>query len=414
MSVYPPPSETLPIFNKNVFQSVEFDTRYLKINADTNLTMNGNDILGVQNLGFEDGTIQETAFTGLEPGAIALENVLADGDNALGQDITNLGTLNFSNGTNQTTAFDNTITITDTNTSGTYYPVFVSGTGLQIDLRADASITPLTISIPSPINPTDIIDKQFINNIILEDFNADTDTATAPALIGQKIVFNETGTGGTTYYIGNFSAELVDGAYGRNGIIQMNSGGSGGNETMLLTDTIYSISNIEQIVIGFVPLGNGNFTQPRSPVGNIQQHFGISAINQQTGSATTNSILWRLGTTTTTPPTWEFVINNVVQYTSVLGDLTGKWCRATFNITEPTAGNYSVSTTLVNLTDGTTETTDAFPLTAADFSNFTPQTLGLHIVSGTYNGVNKFLGVDYIQLKLKLYNIGGGNTLAFR
>lgn len=411
MSVYPPPSETLPIFNKNVFQSVEFDTRYLKINADTNLTMNGNDILGVQNLGFEDGTIQETAYTGLEPGAIALGNVLADGDDALGQNINNLGTLNFSNGTNQTTAFDNTITITDTNTSGTYYPVFVSGTGLQIDLRADASITPLTISIPSPINPTDIVDKQFIYNTILEDFNADT---ASNSLFGQKIVFNETGTGSVNYYLGAFSAPLVAGAFGRAGILQMNSGGSGGNETMLLTDTIYSISNIEQIVVGFIPLGQASFTGTPVPQGDILQHFGISATAQQTGNATTNSILWRLNSTTGTPPTWEFVINNVVQYTSVLGDLTGKWCRATFDITEPTAGNYSVSTTLVNLTDGTTETTSVFPLVAGDFLDFAPQTQGLLIVSGTDNGTNKFFGVDYIQLKQKLYNIGGGNTLAFR
>jgi hypothetical protein len=44
MSVYPPPTENLPIFNKLVFQGVEYDGRYLKIEADTNLFMNGNDI----------------------------------------------------------------------------------------------------------------------------------------------------------------------------------------------------------------------------------------------------------------------------------------------------------------------------------------------------------------------------------
>ena len=411
MSVYSPPSETLPIFNKNVFQSVAFDTRYLKISAQSNEIMNGYNIDGVGTLGFEDGTTQITAFVEDEPGAISIANVLADGDDALGQNINNLGTLNFSNGTNQTTAFDNTITITDTNTSGTYYPVFVSGTGLQIDLRADASITPLTISIPSPINPTDIVDKQFIYNTILEDFNADTANS---ALLGQKIVFNETGTGGAGYYIGAISAPLVAGAVGRSGFIQLNSGGSGGNETMLFTDTIYSISNIEQVVVGFIPLGQATFSGTPVPQGDILQFFGISATSQQSGTATTNSILWRLRSLTATIPTWEFVINNVVQYTSVLGDLTGKWCRATFDITEPTAGNYSVSTTLVNLTDGTTETTSVFPLVAGDFLDFAPQTQGLLMVSGTDNGTNKYFGVDYIQLKQKLFNIGGGDTLAFR
>jgi hypothetical protein len=146
MATYPPPTENLPIFNKVVFAGVEYDGRYLKIEADTNLFMNGGDIDGVQTLGFEDGTFQTTAFTGNEPGAIALSNVLIDGDDALGNDITNLGTLNFSNGTNQTTAYDNTITITETNTDATYYPVFASGTGLQIDLRADASTTPFSIN----------------------------------------------------------------------------------------------------------------------------------------------------------------------------------------------------------------------------------------------------------------------------
>ena len=146
MATYPPPTEDLPIFNKNVFAGVEYDGRYLKIEADTNEFMNGNNITGVGTLGFNDGTNQTTAFTGLAPGSIALGNVLADGEDALGQDINNLGTLNFSNGTNQTTAYDNTITITETNTNATFYPVFASGTGIQLDLRADASTTPFSIN----------------------------------------------------------------------------------------------------------------------------------------------------------------------------------------------------------------------------------------------------------------------------
>lgn len=146
MSVYPPPTENLPIFNKLVFQGVEYDGRYLKIEADTNLFMNGNNIDGVASLGFEDGTTQTTAFTGLVPGSIALSNVLADGDDALGQDITNLGTLNFSDGTNQTTAYNNTITIQNSNTNSVFYPVFVDGNGLQKDLLADTTTAPFSIN----------------------------------------------------------------------------------------------------------------------------------------------------------------------------------------------------------------------------------------------------------------------------
>ena len=143
---YPPPTENLPIFNRKVFTGVEYDGRYLKIDADTNLLMNGNNITGVENLGFEDGTIQETAFTGLEPGSISLENVLADGDNAFGQDILNLGTLNFSNGTNQITAYDNTITITETDTDASFFIVFTSGSGLQLDLRTDTLTNPISVN----------------------------------------------------------------------------------------------------------------------------------------------------------------------------------------------------------------------------------------------------------------------------
>ena len=248
-------------------------------------------------------------------------------------------------------------------------------------------------------------------NTTLEDFDTDTNTAST---LGFNIRFNETGSGSSTYFTAsNLSAPYVAGAVGRVGLIQLNSGGSSGQETMLFTDTIYSIANIEQVIIGFIPLGNANFTSTGGSASNVRQHFGISATTQQVGNATTNSILWRLEGGGFIP-TWEFVINNVVQYTTTLGDLTGKWCRATFDITEPSAGNYSVSTTLVNLTDGTTETTSAFPLVSADFSNFAPQTQRLLMVSGTQNSNNKYFGVDYVQTKLKLYPIGGGDTLAFR
>jgi len=274
--------------------------------------------------------------------------------------------------------------------------------GLNITNLNDVALTTINGTVYPPPTSSDTI---------LEDFNADTANGN---IFGQKIVFNKSGSGSTIYYQGAFSAPLVAGAVGRSGLIQLNSGGSSGQETMLLTDTIYSISTIEQIIVGFIPLGQATFLGTPSPQGNIAQHFGISATLQQTGNANTNSILWRLNSTTGTPPTWEFVINNVVQYTSVLGDLNGKWCRATFDITEPTAGNYSVSTTLVNLSDGTTETTSAFPLVAGDFSDFAPQTQGLLIVSGTDNGTNKYFGVDYVQLKQNLFQIGGGDTLAFR
>jgi hypothetical protein len=334
--------------------------------------------------------------------SVTLDAVLTSGNDAGGQSITNLNdvALTTINGLPPAGAENLQQTLTIGNNAGSN----------DIDMNnqdiLNVNNIDLTTINGSAYPPTSSADTT------LEDFDTNTNNS---AVLGLNIRFNETGSGSSTYYTSSaFAGTYVAGVVGRSGLIQLNSGGSSGQETMLLTNTIYSIYNLEQVVIGFIPLANENFSITPVPAGNIRQHFGISATAQQLGTATTNSILWRLSSPSSTIPTWQFVINNVVQYTSTLGDLTSKWCRATFDITEPTAGNYSVSTTLVNLTDGTTETTSAFPLVAGDFSGFKPQTQGLLMVSGTDNNTNKYFGVDYVQTKLKLFPIGGGNTLAFR
>jgi microcystin-dependent protein len=75
MSVYPPPTENLPIFNRVVFTSPvltegEADGRYLKLEAQSNEDMNNKGILDINRLVFNDGTTQTTAFTGAVAGAV--------------------------------------------------------------------------------------------------------------------------------------------------------------------------------------------------------------------------------------------------------------------------------------------------------------------------------------------------------
>ena len=271
------------------------------------------------------------------------------------------------------------------------------------------SFTALPECSAIPINDNQLVNKSFVYNTTLEDFDADTNNNT---FAGRKIVFNETGTGSYIYYAGDFSSDVIGGTIGRRGILQLNSGGSGGNETMLLPDRIYSLANITKLTFGFIPLGNENFaTEGRVPPANIAQALGLSGAVQQTGTATSQSILWRLLSLSGTVPTWEFVINNVVQYTSTLGELTGKWCRVSFDISFDGV-NYSVQSTLTNLTDGTTETTAVYTLTTGFVFNL--NSIAPYMLSGTNNNTNKYLGIDYCELQQNLYNIGGGNTITFR
>jgi hypothetical protein len=271
------------------------------------------------------------------------------------------------------------------------------------------SFTALPECSAVPINDNQLVNKSFVYNTILEDFDVNPPSAT---IAGTKIEFTETGVGVMLFYTGNFSSDIISGVIGRRGLYQIRSGGSTFDDAKVISDIIYSIANIKKVTFGFIPLGNEGFaTEGRAPAGNIFQLIGLSATSQTLGQATTQSIIWRLASNSATIPTWEFVLNNVVQYTSTLGELTGKWCRVSFDITFDGV-NYSVQSTLTNLTDGTTETTAVYPLTTGYI--FTPNSIGLYFSSRTNNNTNKYLGIDYCELQQNLYDIGGGNTITFR
>jgi microcystin-dependent protein len=81
MSVYPPPTENLPIFNRVVFTSPvltegEADGRYLKLEAQSNEDMNNKGILDINRLVFNDGTTQTTAYTGVVAGGVPIGSIL--------------------------------------------------------------------------------------------------------------------------------------------------------------------------------------------------------------------------------------------------------------------------------------------------------------------------------------------------
>ena len=277
------------------------------------------------------------------------------------------------------------------------------------EITSSNTLTALPECSVVPINANQLVNKSFVNDVILEDFDADTNDNT---IVGTNIVFTETGSGVVLYYLGNFSSDIIGGVIGRRGLLQVRSGGSAGTDAKVLSDVIYSLANIRKLTFGFIPLGTETFAaEGRIPIGNVFQILGLSATRQTIGTDATQSVIWRLSSNSATIPTWEFVMNNVVQYTSVLGELTGKWCRVSYDITFDGV-DYLVQSTLTNLTDGTTETTAVYPLTTGYV--FTPNSIGLYFSTRTSDNNQKFLGVDYCELQQNLYNVGGGNTLNFR
>jgi hypothetical protein len=396
----------------------------IDLNNQDILQVNNIDLTTINGSAYPPSVPADTLSDVLTAGNTANNSIiLTDGVNTTTIDETSITSTTFNgalNG-NASTATDATNTaITASSTNASFYPTFVSATTGNLPQLVDTDLTynPSTnvmsfTALPEcsaiPINDNQLVNKSFVYNTTLEDFDADTNTA---AFAGNKIVFGESGSGSYIYYLGDFSSDVIGGTIGRRGILQLNSGGSGGNETMLLPDRIYSLANITKLTFGFIPLGNENFaTEGRVPPANIAQALGLSGAVQQTGTATSQSILWRLLSLSGTVPTWEFVINNVVQYTSTLGELTGKWCRVSFDISFDGV-NYSVQSTLTNLTDGTTETTAVYTLTTGFVFNL--NSIAPYMLSGTNNNTNKYLGIDYCELQQNLYNIGGGNTITFR
>ncbi len=117
-----------------------------------------------------------------------------------------------------------------------------------------------------------------------------------------------------------------------------------------------------------------------------------------------------------TVPAWQFVINNVVQFTLTITptNMTAKWCRVEFNFIYGGGATSTVSSTWYNLTDGTQETTGTYTITAGTgfpASLTTPNSCGIVVSSRSENATNKYLGVDYVEVQQPdLYPVGSGTT----
>lgn len=265
-------------------------------------------------------------------------------------------------------------------------------------------------------NPTtkEVVSILNNNNITTEDFDTDTGSV---AFIGNNITFNETGTGVSAYYSGVIEPDILTGSLYRRGLIQMNSGSNNPSATVLLTDLIYSYANISKLTFGIIPHTNENLaTQGNVPAGNITQYVGLSSTASSLGNSTSNSVIWRMTSSGAGIPSWQFVINNVVQYTLTITPthMTDKWSRAEININYGGSTTATVSGTWYNLTDGTSETTGTYTITAGTgFPNplTTPNTIGIVMASYANNATNKYLGVDYVELQQpNLLPIGSGTT----
>lgn len=94
--------------------------------------------------------------------------------------------------------------------------------------------------------------------------------------------------------------------------------------------------------------------------------------------------------------------------------MTAKWCRAEIAVVYGGATTATVTGTWYNLTDGTSETTGTYTITAGTgFPNplTTPNTVGIVMGSYTANATAKYMGVDYVELQqVPLLPVGSGTT----
>jgi hypothetical protein len=94
--------------------------------------------------------------------------------------------------------------------------------------------------------------------------------------------------------------------------------------------------------------------------------------------------------------------------------MTSKWCRVEFNIVYSGSTTATVSSTWYNLTDGTSETTGTYTITAGTgFPNplTTSNSVGVVMGNQTANNTAKYIAYDYIELQQpNLLPIGSGTT----
>jgi len=266
-------------------------------------------------------------------------------------------------------------------------------------------------------NPTTFEVSSFpnSNNVVMEDFDMFDTTAN---FYGNRLSFFESGNGSVSYYQGVYEATILTGAQYRRGVIQMASGVNTGStsSTILLTDLLFSYANISKVTFGIVPHTNENLSITPVPAGNTTYSLGISDVASSLGNQTTDTVIWRMTSSNATVPAWTFVINNVVQYTLTITptNMTAKWCRAEINVNYGGGATATVSGTWYNLTDGTSETTGTYTITAGTgfpAALTTPNTVGIYMACFTNNNTQKYMGVDYVEVQQpNLYPVGSGTT----
>lgn len=264
-------------------------------------------------------------------------------------------------------------------------------------------------------NPTthEVIAFPNSNNVMMEDFDMYDTTAT---FFGNRLSFLESGAGATTYYSGVYEAGILTGAQYRRGVIQMAAGTANPSSTILLTDLMFSYANISKVSFGIVPHANETLAVVPVAAGNITQSLGIASAASSLGNQTSNTVIWRMTSASATIPSWEFVINNVVQFTLSISpkNMTAKWCRAEINVNYGGGATATVSGTWYNLTDGISETTGTYTITAGTgfpAALTTPNTVGIYMACYSNNATNKYMGVDYVEVQQpNLYPVGSGTT----
>lgn len=293
-------------------------------------------------------------------------------------------------------------------TAGLYIDPIRNGTGLE------------TLSYNSTTH--EIFTSQSNDATIFEDFVSSTSGA---GDVGSALIFFETGSGVSAVFSGIFKAALAVGSYGRRGVIQLNSGGAANDATFLKTPNIFSINTLTKVEFGIVPSGNNNLATASAAVGTIRQAVGITTATNLANTQATDTILWRLSSTTATIPSWQFVINNAVQYT-LLNDTnaTNNWVRCGFTIVpNQPANTFQVQGFWYNLTAGTLETSPVItcgaaqpaPLNAFSADIREANQFGIYVMTGTEAAANRYLGLDYVLLnQANLYPLLGTNEATGR
>ena len=285
-------------------------------------------------------------------------------------------------------------------------------TGLFIDpIRVGTGLETLSYNTTTK----EITSSQSNDATIFEDFVSNTSAA---GDVGSALIFFETGPGTTSIFQGIFKAALAVGSYGRRGVLQMTSGGGANDATFLKTPNIFSINTLTKVEFGIVPTGSNNLANASVAAGNIQQAVGITAATSLTNTQTTDTILWRLSSTSGTVPSWVFVINNQVQFTLTTDtNATNNWVRCGFTITpNQPANTFEVQGFWYNLTVGTLETTPVItcgagqpaPLNAFSADIREANQFGIYAACGTEASANKYMGLDYVLLnQANLYPLLG-------